>query len=60
MIRTVIADDEKVIRNGLKKMLEASDLLLNIAEPSANGKEALETIKEFLPQILLMDINMHQ
>ena len=58
MIRTVIADDEKVIRNGLKKMLEVSDLPLNIAEPAANGKEALEIIKEFLPQILLMDINM--
>ncbi len=58
MIRTVIADDERVIRNGLKKMLEVSDLPLNIAEPAANGKEALETIKEFLPQILLMDINM--
>lgn len=58
MIRTVIADDEKVIRNGLKKMLEASDLPLNIAEPASNGKEALETIKSFLPQILLMDINM--
>lgn len=58
MIRTVIADDERVIRNGLKKMLEVSDLPLNIAEPAANGKEALEIIKEFLPQILLMDINM--
>lgn len=58
MIRTVIADDEKVIRNGLKKMLEVSDLPLNIAEPAANGEEALEIIKEFLPQILLMDINM--
>lgn len=58
MIRTVIADDERVIRNGLKKMLEVSDLPLNIAEPAANGQEALETIKKFLPQILLMDINM--
>lgn len=58
MIRTVIADDEKVIRNGLKKMLEASDLQLNIAEPAANGKEALEIIKKFLPKIILMDINM--
>ena len=58
MIRTVIADDERVIRNGLKKMLEVSDLSLNIAEPAANGQEALETIKKFLPQILLMDINM--
>ena len=58
MIRTVIADDEKVIRNGLKKMLEASDLQLNIAEPAANGKEAIEIIKNFLPKIILIDINM--
>lgn len=58
MIRTVIADDEKVIRNGLKKMLEASELQLIIEEPASNGIEALEKIKEFLPQIVLMDINM--
>lgn len=58
MIKTVIADDEKVIRNGLKKLLETSDLPLSIAEPATNGKEAVEVIKTFLPQIILMDINM--
>lgn len=58
MIRTVIADDEKVIRNGLKKLLETSGLPLSISEPASNGTEAVEIIKAFLPQIILMDINM--
>lgn len=58
MIKTVIADDEKVIRNGLKKLLESYDLPLSIASPAANGKEALEIIMETHPQIILMDINM--
>lgn len=58
MIKTIIADDEKVIRNGLKKLLESSDLPLSISEPAANGKEALNLIKEVLPDIILMDINM--
>lgn len=58
MIRTVIADDEKVIRNGLKKLLEASSLPLSISEPASNGTEAVELIKASLPQIILMDINM--
>lgn len=58
MIRTVIADDEKVIRNGLKKLLEASNLPLSISEPATNGTEAVELIKFFCPEIILMDINM--
>ncbi len=58
MIKTVIADDEKVIRNGLKKLLETSDFPLDIAPLAANGKEAVEIIKEVIPQIVLMDINM--
>ncbi|MEG2017254.1 MAG: response regulator [Clostridium sp.] len=58
MIRTIIADDEKVIRNGLKKLLEASELPLSISEPASNGTEAVELIKSSLPQIILMDINM--
>lgn len=58
MIKTVIADDEKVIRNGLKKLLDTSGFPLELAPLAANGKEAVEIIKEVLPQIVLMDINM--
>ena len=56
-IRLIIADDEMLIRTGLKIMLEASGNLevLALAE---NGKAAFEACTIHRPDVVLMDIRM--
>ena len=58
MITIVLADDEKLIRAGLKKiLLENIDIPLEIIE-AKNGEEALELCKNKKPEILITDIRM--
>ena len=58
MITVVLADDEKLIRAGLKKILmENLDIPLEITE-AKNGEEALAICKEKHPALLITDIRM--
>ena len=58
MITVVLADDEKLIRAGLKKiLLDSIDIPLEIIE-AKNGQEALELCQEKQPEILITDIRM--
>ena len=58
MITIVLADDEKLIRAGLKKiLLDSIDIPLEIIE-AKNGEEALAFCKEKQPEILITDIRM--
>ena len=56
-IKLIIADDEMLIRTGLKIMLEASGNVevLALAE---SGRAAFEVCKEHQPDVVLMDIRM--
>lgn len=58
MYKILICDDELIIRNGLKKLIEHSELPLELCGMAANGIEALEMIQKQKPSIVLMDINM--
>ena len=58
MITIVLADDEKLIRAGLKKiLLENIDIPLEIIE-AKNGQEALDLCCEKHPALLITDIRM--
>ena len=58
MITIVLADDEKLIRAGLKKILQDSiDIPMEIIE-AKNGEEALELCRQKTPEILITDIRM--
>ena len=57
-LRVVIADDEAVIRMGLKQMVEA--LGHRVTATAVNGAEALEKTKRLRPDLLLLDIKMPQ
>ena len=58
MITIVLADDEKLIRAGLKKILQENvDIPLEIIE-AKNGQEALELCQNKRPEILITDIRM--
>lgn len=58
MITIILADDEKLIRAGLKKILmDSLDIPIEIIE-AKNGEEALNLCREKKPEILITDIRM--
>ena len=57
MIRILLVDDQHLIRQGLKSMLESNDQMQVIGE-AENGQRALEQIAALKPDIVLMDIRM--
>lgn len=58
MNRMIICDDETIIRNGLKNLIESSDCKIKVEAVASNGNEALQLLLEHEPSIALMDINM--
>lgn len=57
MITIVLADDHKLFREGLRRILEAAGDFRVVGE-GANGEEALELVRRYHPDILLFDIRM--
>ena len=57
MIRIVIADDQELVREGLRMMLDAEADLTVVGE-AADGNEALATARTNDPDVLLMDVRM--
>jgi len=56
-IKILIADDQKLIREGLKVLLEMDESFMVIGEAS-NGQEAVDLYIKLRPDIVLMDIQM--
>ncbi|MFY8108118.1 MAG: LytR/AlgR family response regulator transcription factor [Bacteroidia bacterium] len=56
-MNTIIVDDERLAREGLKNMLKEFPEIQIVAEAS-NVDEALEMIDKLKPQLLFLDINM--
>jgi DNA-binding NarL/FixJ family response regulator len=57
MIKLVITDDQKIILNGLQKIIaEASDIKL--IGTCNNGDELLDALQQETPDVLLLDIYM--
>lgn len=57
MRKILIADDERIERNGIKSLLRREGFEMKIFE-ACNGREALELVREHKPDILLSDIKM--
>ncbi|WP_428267780.1 response regulator [Haliangium sp.] len=57
MIKVAIADDHALVREGMRRMLSASDAVEVIGEAS-NGVEAVTLVKEMEPDVILLDITM--
>ncbi|WP_058308495.1 response regulator transcription factor [Gracilibacillus massiliensis] len=58
MWKLFIAEDEDIIRRGLKKSLDWQSFSINVVGEAEDGEEALEKAKELQPDILFVDINM--
>ena len=56
-IRIVIVDDQKMVREGLKLILEKYNRFEFVGE-AANGFEAITVAKKALPDVILMDLRM--
>ena len=56
-IKVMLADDHKMIREGLRQLLELDENIEIISE-AENGRECLEKIYECRPDVVLLDINM--
>ncbi len=57
MIRIVLADDQDLVREGLRMMLDADPDIEVVAE-AVNGSEALHLTRELDPDVLVVDIRM--
>jgi len=56
MTSVVLADDQELVRNGLRLLLEARGVTV-LAE-AGNGREAVDAAREHRPDVLVMDIRM--
>ncbi|MEU9995548.1 response regulator transcription factor [Streptomyces sp. NPDC050848] len=56
-IRVVIADDEPLIRAGIRMILTSDEDIEVVAE-AANGREAIEHVRAHVADVVLLDIQM--
>ncbi len=56
-IRIFLADDHRIVREGLRALLEA-DRRLEVAGEAGNGQEAVELAAAAQPDVVIMDIAM--
>src|SRR5512132_2325488 len=56
-IRIVIADDHAILRDGLKRLLEAEHGFEVVGE-AASGLEAIQVVRAHAPDVLLLDLTM--
>lgn len=56
-IRLLLADDHKMVREGLKAFFAPTDDFEVVAE-AADGIEAVEKAEQFLPDVILLDLVM--
>ncbi len=56
-IRILIADDHSMVREGLKQLIELEDDI-EVIEQTGDGRETIDKIKEMMPDVVLLDINM--
>lgn len=57
MIRVLLADDQALVRDGFRALIDRERDLLVIAE-AADGAEAISLCREHHPDVVLMDIRM--
>ena len=57
MIRVCLVDDQTLVRQGVRSLLELSENIRVVAE-AADGKQALELIPQIQPDVVLMDMRM--
>ncbi len=57
MIKVMLVDDQNLVRKGVRSLLELSEEIEVVAE-AADGSEAIRTIPEVAPDVVLLDMRM--
>lgn len=57
MIRVLLVDDQNLVRQGIRSLLELSEDIRVVAE-AGDGRQAVEMIPEVGPDVVLMDMRM--
>ncbi len=57
-LKVLIADDEEIVRKGLKNIIDWERLGCEICGEASNGEDVLEKIANLQPAIVMLDINM--
>ena len=57
MIKVMLVDDQTLVRQGVRSLLELSDEIEVIGE-AADGESAIEKVPELNPDVLLLDMRM--
>ncbi len=60
MYKLLLVDDEAIIRTGISKMLPLERRDMNLIKACSNAFEALESMTDEMPDILISDIKMPQ
>ena len=58
LINVLIVDDEQIVREGLKYIIDWNALGFCICGEADNGKKAMEMIEKYQPGLVLLDIRM--
>ena len=57
MIRVLLVDDHAVVRHGLRNLL-ATEVEIEVVGMAADGREAVELVRQYRPDVVLMDLAM--
>ena len=57
MIRTLLVDDQQLVRAGLRMLCSAADDIEVVGE-AENGRQAVSLVEQVLPDVVLMDLRM--
>ncbi|HOK14701.1 MAG TPA: response regulator, partial [Candidatus Kapabacteria bacterium] len=55
-IKVIVVDDSVFMRKALTKIINTDDI--EVIETAVNGKDAIEKIKQYQPDIVTLDIEM--
>ena len=58
MYKVIFVDDEPLMLEGLKQIIEWQDYGINVAGSATNPEDAMILIDEFEPEIIITDIRM--
>jgi DNA-binding NarL/FixJ family response regulator len=57
VIKVLVVDDHAILRDGIRSLLESQEDIVVVGE-AENGAGAIQSIREYPPDIVLMDISM--
>jgi len=57
MIKVVLADDDLLVRSGLRALLDAEEDLTVVGE-AADGRQAVDRARQLQPDVIVMDVRM--